>query len=112
MPITLQEFTAAAFRPFEGQGVAFLRPPSTNGERARVELHLIQVRERDSAPRPGHRVPFSLLFSLRGEQPLDDRLLHQIAEPHFEPCELLVSRVFVPELDQHDGTMFYEAVFG
>jgi hypothetical protein len=113
VPIAIQDFAAEMFRPLVGRTLAFLRPaPSPDGQRARVEMELIQVRVSASGNRDAKRQPFSLLFTLRQESPLDDRLLHQLAEPGFEECELLLSRVSVPDLDRHDGTMFYEAVFG
>lgn len=75
-------------------------------------MELIEVRGLNCPGNDRRRQPFSLLFALRNEPPLDDRLLHQLAEPGFEECELLLSRVHVPELDRRDGTMFYEAAFG
>ena len=113
MPIAIQDFAAEMFQPLVGCGLAFLRPaPSPDGQRARVEMELIQVRVTASGRLDGKRQPFSLLFALRQEPPLDDRFLHQLAEPGFAECELLLSRVYVPELDRRDGTMYYEAVFG
>jgi hypothetical protein len=101
------------FQPMVGRALAFLRPAaSQDGQRARVGMELIEVRVSASGNPDGKRQPFSLLFTLRQEPPLDDRLLHQLAEPGFEECELLLSRLHVPELDRHDGTMYYEAVFG
>jgi hypothetical protein len=39
--------------------------------------------------------------------------LHRLVHTDFEPCELLLSRVFVPGRGTGDGTvMYYEAVFG
>ena len=111
--VALPDFTAGVFQPLIGRQMAFLRPaPSPHALPARVELELIEVRVPGPAGPETGRQPFSLLFTLRGEQPLDDRLLHRLAEPGFEACELLLSRVFVPELDRHDGTMYYEAAFG
>ena len=113
MPIVLKDFAAEVFQPMLGRKLAFLRPAvSASEQRARVELDLIQVRVWPSGNPGGGRQPFSLLFTLRDEPPLDHHQLHQLAEPGFEECELLVSRVSVPELDRRDGTMFYEAVFG
>jgi hypothetical protein len=118
VPIGLQSFAAEMFQPMVGRMVAFLRPApspdatSPDGGRARVEMELIDVRVSTSGNFAGKRQPFSLLFTLRHVAPLDDRLLHQLAEPGFEECELLLSRLYVPELDRRDGTMFYEAVFG
>jgi hypothetical protein len=113
VPIALRDFAAEMFQPLTGRKLAFLRPAQPpEAPRARVEMELIAVRTAGSAGPGATRQPFSLLFTLRGEPPLDDRLLHQLAEPGFEDCELLLSRVHVPELDRRDGTMFYEAVFG
>jgi hypothetical protein len=101
------------FQPMVGRTLAFLRPARPpGGQPARVELELIEVRVAASGHLAGRRQPFSLLFTLRHEPPLDDRLLHRLAEPGFEECELLLSRLYVPELDRRDGTMYYEAVFG
>ena len=113
MPIAIQDFAAEMFQPLVGRGFAFLRPaPSPDEQRTWLEMELIQVRVSASGKLDGNRQPFSLLFTLRQGPPLDDRLLHQLAEPDFEECELLLSRVYVPELDRRDGTMYYEAVFG
>lgn len=113
MPIALQDFAAEMFQPLVGRRLDFLRPaPSPARQGARVEMELIQVRVSASGKLTGPRQPFSLLFALRQEPPLDDRLLHKLAQPDFEECELLLSRVYVPELDRRDGTMYYEAVFG
>jgi hypothetical protein len=114
-PIPLEQFTAQAFQAWAGREIQFLRPPAEPGERGKpVTLELIQVRGPGNAPPvpTGHRAPFSLLFRLNGEAPLQDRFLHTLHHAPFESCELLISRVFVPELDSGDGTMFYEAVFG
>lgn len=101
------------FRPLVGRRLAFLRPvASPDGLRAPLEMELIDVRGTTSGNVAGMRRPFSLLFTLRQEPPLDDRLLHQLTEPGFEECELLLSRVYVPDLDRRDGTIYYEAVFG
>ncbi|HXN45396.1 MAG TPA: hypothetical protein VN893_02070 [Bryobacteraceae bacterium] len=113
MTVALKDFAAEMFQPLVGRKLALLRPAAQPGAgRARVELELIRVRVSNSGSYGGGRRPFSLLFTLRQEPALDDRLLHQLVEPGFEECELLVSRVYVPELDRRDGTMYYEAAFG
>jgi len=111
--VGLPDFTAGVFQPLIGRKLAFQRPAtSPHAPPARVELELLEVRVSSADGPEAGRQPFSLLFTLRGEPALDDRLLHRLAEPGFEACELLLSRVFVPELDRHDGTMYYEAAFG
>ena len=113
MTIALKDFAAEMFQPLVGRKLAFLRPVTApGGQRVRVELELIEVRVSNSGGRDGMRKPFSVLFTLRQEAALDDRFLHQLVESGFEQCELLLSRVSVPELDRHDETMYYEAAFG
>ena len=113
MTIALKDFAAEMFQPLVGRKLAFLRPVASPGaQRVRVELELIEVRVSHAGGQGGMRRPFSLLFTLRQEPGLNDRFLHQFAEPDFEECELVLSRVSVPELDRHDGTMYYEAAFG
>ncbi len=112
MTIALKDFAAEMFQPLVGRKLAFLRPASAGAQRVRVELELIEVRVSKSGGQGGMRRPFSLLLTLSQEPALDDRFLHQLAESGFEDCELLLSRVSVPELDRRDGTMYYEAAFG
>jgi hypothetical protein len=107
----ISDFKAETFRPFEGKALTFLRPAPAGAACEPVDLTLIAVNEQAGSPRPGFRRPFSLMLTLRDQSPLADRFLHQLSHPDFEPCELLLSRVSVPELDKRDGTMFYELVF-
>ena len=107
----MKDFAAAMFQPHVGGEFVFLRPADAAGNRAPVKLDLLQVREGKSQP-VGFRCPFALVFGLRGEAPLDYYEMHQLAEAGYEEADLLLSRVAMPELDRHDGTIFYEAVFG
>jgi hypothetical protein len=111
VPISIGEFSAATFRPLVGQEIPFLRPAGPGVQAETVPLTLLQITEGDAANREGFRDPFSLLFTLRDSAPLDDLNLHVLHHPDFEPCEILITRVYVPGLDKRDGTMFYEAVF-
>jgi hypothetical protein len=108
--IRLEDFAADLFQPLVGQRLSFRRPGNPPAER--VEMELLQVRASRYGAPPGLRAPFSLLFTLRDTAPLDPIGLHRLDHPDFEPCDLLLTRVQVPELDRRDGTMFYEAVFG
>jgi hypothetical protein len=110
-PYRLEEFTAELFQLRLGDTFTFLRPESPAAGKA-AGLTLIEVHVSTHPGAPGKRKPFSLLFTLRDSPPLNDRLAHKLAHPGFEPCEILLSRVTVPGLDKHDGTMYYEAVFG
>ena len=122
VPFRLTELSAQHFQPLVGQKLRFLRPSadlsrapamSLDGvAREAVELALHDVKVARFPSMRGKRQPFSLLFTLRDAAPLDDRHLHLLSHPEFEPCDLLLSRVTVPELDQHDGTMYYELIFG
>ena len=104
------EFQAEIFRPFLQEPFTLLRPMPPGVASPRVELTLVEVKEMATStlrPRP----PFSLLFALRDAAPLEDRFLHRLVHPNFEKCDLLLSRVTIPD-DPRDGTMFYEIVFG
>jgi hypothetical protein len=105
--LSLRDFAAPRFEPLVGQPVRFLRPESQP-----VDLELVSTRAQQAPSAPGLRPPFSLLFKVCQAAPLNDRLLHTLDQPGFERCELLLSRVTVPELDRRDGTLYYEAVFG
>jgi len=109
-PILLEQFTAEMFEPFRGKKIRFLRPAATGVEEQAVNLELIDV-SRSPYAAGGARQPFSLLFTLQDEAPLNDRLLHRISQEPFAACDLLLSRVHVPQLDRRDGTMYFEAVF-
>jgi hypothetical protein len=114
-PIPLEQFTAQAFEALVGHDIQFLRPSvEAGGQPSPVALELIQVRSSGNAAAvlAGHRAPFSLLFRLHGAAPLQDRFLHKLNHAPFEPCDLFISRVSVPELDSGGGSMYYEAVFG
>ncbi len=108
----IAEFRAELFEPFLNGSIQFLRPVPPGAVSPAVNLTLMEVREAGHPGVPGQRRPFSLLFALRDSAPLEDRFLHRLAHPGFERCDLLLSRVTVPEHDRRDGTMFYEIVFG
>jgi hypothetical protein len=123
MRFSIEDFTAETFFPYQGQRLPFQRPPDgsgTSGDVAELELLEVTRPERvlriEKADPDKHakrlREPFSLLFALRGQAPLGMGL-HRLVHTDFEPCELLLSRVFVPGRGTGDGTvMYYEAVFG
>ena len=101
----IADFTAQLFQPLVGQAVQWERP---GGGTARLELLEVQTYPRQ----PGMtRDPFSLLFELKGQKPIEPGL-PRLVHPGFEPCELLLSRVRVPEFERaHRAGVFYEAVF-
>jgi hypothetical protein len=115
MTIKLLEFTAAEFLPYEGRKIVFERPSDqfASGGGGFVEMELLEVRAgKPSWGRNGQREPFALLFSVRGQAPLGPGL-HRLIQEGFEPCDLFLSRVTVPERNDEGGAvMFYEAVFG
>lgn len=107
-----------------GESITFLRPPyDPEQPSCRAALRLIHVNESqrvararaaDPASYPAHfRTPFSLLFALNlAGQPALSLDLHRLHQPGFEECDLLLTRVLVPERDPRDGSVaFYEAVF-
>jgi hypothetical protein len=108
----LADFAAEFFQPRLGDTFRFLRPQDPAAGRETADLTLIEVHVSRHPGVPGKRQPFSLLFTLRDAPPLNDRLTHTLSHPGLEPCEILLSRVTVPSLEKHDGTMYYEAVFG
>jgi hypothetical protein len=57
------------------------------------------------------REPFSIIFVLKGQDPLGLGL-HRLVHPELEPFDMFLSRVMVPRLQKADPDgMFYEAVF-
>lgn len=106
----LVNYTPELFQPLVGLQVPFLRPPAVDGTREEVCLDVIRVTASKLPPAAGFRRQFSVLFGLREAAPLDHYLLHALVHRDFEPCDLLLNRVVVPELRTTDGTMFYELV--
>jgi hypothetical protein len=115
----LQSVTVESFKPYEGQGFLFARPRVAAALFSRtVELklakvtpheHISRLESRDPAARGKRsRESFSLLFELKGGEPLGEGL-HRLVHRDFEGCEIFLSQVSRP---RPDGTLLYEAVFG
>jgi hypothetical protein len=115
----LQSVTAESFKPYEGQDFLFARPRAGAALFSRtVELklakvtpheHISRLESREAATRGKRtRESFSLLFELKGGEPLGEGL-HRLVHREFEGCEIFLSRVSRP---RPDGTLLYEAVFG
>jgi len=105
----MAEFTAELFLPRVGELFAWERSRGRTGE-GKAWMRLIEV-TRYRAYGEGRREPFSLLFVLQGQPELESGL-HTLADPSFEPCELLLSRVTVPADERNErGGIHYEAVF-
>ncbi len=115
----LQDLTAESFKPFEGSDLVFSRPVASGGifsrtvamKLAKVTTHEHVTRVEAQNPRiygKRSREPFSLVFELKGAEPLGDGL-HRVIHRDFEGCQLFLSQVSQP---RPDGTLLYEAVFG
>lgn len=115
----LSEMTANSFQPYEGQQFLFARPRLGAAETSRsVELklakvtpheHITRIESCDPATRGKRtRESFSLLFELKGGEPLGQGL-HRLVHHDFSDCELFLSQVSGPRAD---GSLLYEAVFG
>jgi hypothetical protein len=116
---SLRNVTAESFEPYEGQQFLFARPPAAPAVFSKtVELklakvspheHITRIESRDAATRGKRtRESFSLLFEMKGGEPLGEGL-HRLVHRDFEECEILLSQVSRP---RPDGTLLYEAVFG
>jgi hypothetical protein len=115
----LQDLTAESFLPFEGCDLVFSRPVASGGIFSRtVAMKLAKVTTHEhvtqiEAQNPAiyskrSREPFSLVFELKGAEPLEDGL-HRLIHKDFEGCQVFLSQVSQP---RPDGTLLYEAVFG
>lgn len=116
----IREFRPGTFRLHIGQVFRFEGlEGGENPSGETFELELVEVNTYGKSVMGGEpvdenrRESFSLLFILRGTTPLG-RGLHRLAHEHFEPCELFLSRVVVPQRAVKDrpATVYYEAVFG
>jgi hypothetical protein len=100
----ISELTADTMEPYTGQTFAFEGP----GGQASMELVQVARLKRHAGT---IRDPFSLLFVMRGSPPLArgiPRLIHR----DFEPLDIFLQRVSVPERERADpAAMFFEAVF-
>jgi hypothetical protein len=115
----LEDVTAESFKPYEGLDMVFSRPVAGGGIFSRsVALKLAKVTTHKSitqfeSQNPAiygkrSREPFSLIFELKGGEPLGEGL-HRIIQRDFAGCQLFLSQVSRP---RPDGTLLYEAVFG
>lgn len=114
----LQDLTAESFRPYEGRDMVFSRPVAGGGIFSRsvamklakvtTHEHITQIESRNPAIYGKRsREPFSLVFELKGGEPLGDGL-HRLIHKDFEGCQLFLSEISQP---RPDGTVVYEAVF-
>jgi hypothetical protein len=115
----LKDVTAESFRPYAGRDMVFSRPaigtgiisPTVKMKLAEVTVHesAIRIESRNPAKYAKRsREPFSLVFELKEDAPLDEGL-HRLMHPDFTGDELFLSQV--TQL-RPDGTLLYEAVFG
>ncbi len=113
----LLDFSAELFEPYLGQVFAFSNPEGPDGEPARVELELFEIKRwgRPEANRrppvaealaPG-RQPFSMLFRSSSPQPVGYRMLF-LQHPDFSGCELLVTRILA--LGRDPKFCYYEVI--
>jgi uncharacterized protein DUF6916 len=107
----LADFTGATLLPYAGQVFVFQRPAGPDG-RPGGEARLVLLEVNQYPRQPGlSRDPFSLLFVMKGQAPLEKglpRLMHQ----DFEPFDIFLQRVTVPKYENIDPAgMYYEAVF-
>ena len=110
-PYPMTDFTADLFLPHLGELFEWERPTSRNGTgEGHAQMHLIEVTRQPHHPGVS-REPFSLLFRMKGQRALAWGL-HTLVHPEFERCELLLSRVRVPQYERKDPDgIYYEAVF-
>jgi hypothetical protein len=117
--VGLRELTAESFRRFEGSDLRFSRPVARGGILSRtVALKLTEVITHDKTTQiearnpeiyqKRSREPFSLVFELKGDKPLEEGL-HRLIHKDIAACDLFLSRISQP---RSDGAIFYEAVFG
>jgi len=117
--LRIEDVTAESFLPFVGRKFTFHCPAQGgNSTASSVNLKLASVMRHENISRIESGIPairgkrrresFSLLFELRGEDPLGPGL-HQLEHPDFEASPLLLSQVCG---SKRDSTMYYEAVFG
>ncbi len=123
MRLIIWDCAADNFLPYVGEMFTFQQSSDEQRDIGdSVELELVEVRHYgqrlgignvDSRPSTHERrESFSLLFVLRSSAPLG-KGLHRLIHRAFEPCDLFLSRVVVPEPGQGDrGKIYYEAVFG
>ena len=106
----MTEFDADVFLPYVGAMFRWRSGAANGGAPPEADMRLHEV-ERYRLQPGMSREPFSLLFVMRDQPPLVSGL-HSLVHSDFEPCELLLSRVTVPEYERADpGAMFYEVVF-
>jgi hypothetical protein len=117
--LRLQDLTAESFRPYEGRDLVFARPvadrsifsPSVRLRLVKVAAHehIARIESQDPAKYGKRsRESFSLLFELKGGEPLGEGL-HRLVHGDFDGCQLFLSQISKP---RPDGTLLYEAVFG
>jgi hypothetical protein len=100
----ISELTADWLAPYTGQTFVFEGP---GGEASMELVDVTRLKKHAGASRD----PFSLLFAMRGQKPLDGGILRLIHRD-FEPLDVFLQRVTVPDRERADpAAMFYEAVF-
>jgi hypothetical protein len=115
----LENATTESFSPHLGETFAFLKPPSDRGmvlspvelrlEKVMRHENIVQIEARIPALRGKRkREPFSLLFELKGREPLGPGL-HEFARGEFKGCPVFLSPV---QSAKNKGPIRYEAVFG
>ena len=112
MPIPLAEFRVEHFEPRIQERFRFLRPDAAPDESdPAVELILLEAQWLPNPEGYPARPPFTLLFELSEGRPLSVHP-HRLQTEGFEECDLLLTRVWVPNRMREKPTgMFYEAVF-
>ena len=105
--VVMQQYTIDAFASRVGEVFAF--HTSAGGNDTPIYLELVEVQGARKGAGPGGRLPFSLLFALRGTDPTSESTLH-LRHADFEPCPWFVNRVVAPNRDA--SRAYYEAVFG
>jgi len=115
--IRLEDATAETFVPYLNRRIEFKTPATVSASGGQAALKLVEIDRHERIARIDSRNPavrgkrerasFSLLFESAGrELPAG---LHRITHQDFAETAVLLTQVSRPK---HDGTIYYEAIFG
>jgi len=115
--IRLEDATAETFAPYLNRRIEFKTPATVSAGGAQVALKLVEIDRHERIARidsanpavrgKRERASFSLLFESAGRDlPAG---LNRISHRDFAETDVLLTRVSRPK---HDGTIYYEAIFG